>query len=209
VPSGGTQTHSQTARLQAHTKTLRHTHSRAHAHQSPLDRALPTTPTLPPKVTNATLVTILSRHATVATPVPYLVYPADNMTWWPRPDWPAGGIVFRRPVVFVGWSDMATGVDLGNCAGCAAIEGPWGNVTFDSVVLENLGYGDPADPSAGTVSVISGLNLWFFNTTRRVRGVGGRERRRREAKRGGRARAACVLGRCRGARASRRAGPCA
>jgi hypothetical protein len=118
-------------------------------------------------VGNDTLVAVLLKFATIETPEPYLIYTNDNVTLWPRSDWPAGGLQIRRPLVIVGWTDAPTALDLGNCAGCAALVGPWGNVTFDTMVLENLGYGDPSDVSAATYSVISASNLWFFNTSRR------------------------------------------
>jgi hypothetical protein len=122
------------------------------------------------EVSNATIVDVLKQHATVATPEPFLMYMVENVTFWPRADWPAKGLAIARPVYLVGWTYVATAVDFGNCAGCASLTGKWSNLTLDSLVLENLGYGDPRSPVAADVSVVSAIDLWFFNATRWARG---------------------------------------
>jgi hypothetical protein len=118
------------------------------------------------EVYNNTLVEMLVRHATVDTPDPFLMYVSANCTVWPRADWPKGGLHIMRPLYIVGWSDTPTGLDFGNGVGLASLTGRWSNITFDSVVLENLGYGDPANPNATAYSVVSAANLWFFNASR-------------------------------------------
>jgi hypothetical protein len=118
------------------------------------------------EVTNATVVEVLTRHATRDTPEPFLMYLQENITLWPRADWPAGGLKIMRPVFIIGWTYTAISLDLGNCAGCAALGGRWSNITFDSVVLENLGYGDPRSPVARSYSSLNSRNIWFFNYTR-------------------------------------------
>jgi hypothetical protein len=119
------------------------------------------------EVGNATLVEALQRHATVATAQPFLMYMGEDVTLHPRADWPAGGLVIRRPVYFVGWSDVRNSVDFGMCAGCARLEGAHANVTFDSLALENLSFGDVGAPASDAFSIIAAHNMWFFNATRR------------------------------------------
>jgi hypothetical protein len=130
------------------------------------------TPSYALAVTNATIVSVLAAAAAVETPEPFLIRLSENATLWPRADWPAGGVAVLRPIVIVGQTLEVTSLDLGNCAGCASLLGRWSNVTFDSLVLENLGYGFPSNPNATTYSVISSTNIWFFNATRWVAGPG-------------------------------------
>jgi hypothetical protein len=133
------------------------------------------------EVYNDTLIEVLVKFATVDTPDPFLMYVSANCTVWPRADWPPGGLRIMRPVYIVGWSDAATGLDFGNGVGAASLTGRWSNVTFDSVVLENLGYGDPANPNSTVYSVISATNLWFFNASRWVGRGGGAAHRPRSS----------------------------
>lgn len=132
----------------------------------PLDPLGMSSSTYALEVANASVVEVLLRHATVDTDEPFLMYLTQNVTFWPRGDWPQDGIAFLRPVVMIGWSDEVTGIDFGNCAGCASLTGRWSNVTFDSLSLENLGYGDPTNPNTTSYSIISSTNIWFFNATR-------------------------------------------
>jgi hypothetical protein len=118
------------------------------------------------EASNTTIVQLLVKHATVATPEPFLMYLTDNTTLWPRSDWPAGGLAIKRPVYMVGWYDIPTALDFGMGAGRARLEGRWANLTLDSLVLENLGYGDPDDASGASYSAVAATNMWFFNTTR-------------------------------------------
>ncbi|KAI8467754.1 MAG: hypothetical protein J3K34DRAFT_27249 [Monoraphidium minutum] len=133
---------------------------------APLDPLGQAAPNFALEATNETIVQILLKHATLDTPEPFLVYPQTNVTLWPRADWPAGGLAIMRPLFFIGWSDIVTAFDLGSCAGCASLTGRWSNVTFDSIALENLGYGHPAQRNATGYSVVSAAELWFFNMSR-------------------------------------------
>lgn len=120
------------------------------------------------EVTNSTVVDLLVKYATIETHKPYLFYLARNVTLWPRADWPAGGLVIRRPMYIISWSDQAVSIDFGNCAGCASLSGRWSNITFDSVTLEGLGFGEPGLPATEEYSLVSAANFWFFNATRCV-----------------------------------------
>lgn len=132
----------------------------------PLGEPGMTSPSYALEVSNETFVEIMVRYATMDTPVPFLMYIEANITFWPRSDWPKEGFAIMRPVYMIGWSDELTGIDFGNCVGCASLTGKWSNLTLDSLVLENLAYGNPEYPDAMTHSVVSSTNMWAFNMSR-------------------------------------------
>jgi len=133
---------------------------------APLDVGMSTT-SYALEASNATVVQLLQRYATIDTPQPFLMYLMDNTTLWPRGDWPAGGLAIKRPVHIVGWSDKTTAISFGYGVGRASLTGRWSNLTLDSLVLEHLAFGEPGPASSTNVhSAVSATNLWFFDTTR-------------------------------------------
>jgi hypothetical protein len=115
--------------------------------------------------TNETLVPLLRRHAGVQTPVPLLVYVGGNITLTggtkadedsvsagggggggggaaEPPPWmlaPRDNITVARPVVLVGRATDPTSIDFRMRVNQLVAAGPYANLTFDSLLLENLG----------------------------------------------------------------------
>lgn len=117
--------------------------------------------------TNTTLLPALLLHAAVSTPVPLLVYITSNATIGMRPRLPASGVVIRRPVVFVGMVSLPTSINFEMVVNqLNASSSMFANVTFVSLVLENLAPGDSVSSAmAAPFSIAITNNVWavYYN----------------------------------------------
>ncbi len=116
--------------------------------------------------TQDTLVPYLRELASIVTPVPLLVYITTNITLTRAMAGP-GGIAINRPVILAGRVNRKTGIDFRmevNQFNLTA--SPYSNLTLDSLVLENLAYGDATSAAYSSASSLSITNaLWsvLFN----------------------------------------------
>jgi hypothetical protein len=128
--------------------------------------------------TNDTLAPLLRRYAGVETPEPLLVYIGGNVTLGGGgggssdsggavPPASRAGITIARPVILVGRALDPTSIDFRLRAGQLVASGPFANLTLDSLLLENLGYGDAAAAAtARGADLRSVLSLWAFSFDR-------------------------------------------
>lgn len=112
--------------------------------------------------TNTTLLPALIPHAAVATPLPLLVYLTSNLTIGQHPPLPTGGIIIKRPVVFVGMQSLLTSIDFEMVVNQLNLTGShYSNTTFVGVVLENLAPGDIVTSAvAAPFSIAITNNVW-------------------------------------------------
>ncbi|KAI8472601.1 MAG: hypothetical protein J3K34DRAFT_457740 [Monoraphidium minutum] len=104
--------------------------------------AAPSGPNFVLGVTNATLHDILARLASIDTPDPLLLLITSNITLAPHPGLPHNGsLAVRRPVVLLGRDGITTSIDFGGKVNVLRVSGR-GNITFDSLALDNLFPGD-------------------------------------------------------------------
>ncbi|KIY99653.1 hypothetical protein MNEG_8312 [Monoraphidium neglectum] len=142
--------------------------------------------------TNETLVPLLRWHAAVQTPEPLLVYLGSNVTLGGGTSAADGGagagagaaagvrlasasaasakmlaahdnITVARPVILVGHARDPTSIDFRMRVNQFAASGPFANLTLDSLILENLGFGDVISaPTAEGVNLQSTVSFWPF-----------------------------------------------
>lgn len=112
--------------------------------------------------TNASLVAALLPAAAVVTPAPLLVYITSNVTLGVHPRLPAGGVVVRRPVVFVGLASLPTSLDFEMVVNQLNLTtSALANTTFVGLVLENLAPGDSVSSAmAAPFSITVTNNVW-------------------------------------------------
>ncbi|GBF95015.1 hypothetical protein Rsub_07516 [Raphidocelis subcapitata] len=113
---------------------------------------------------NATIVRQMEGRCGLETPAPLLVYLTSNITM-SKPPVPKSGIDIARPLAMVGLASLPTSIDWAMQANqWIMAPGPrfrWAYVTLDSVVLENLGFGDARSAQiAKPLAVTYTLNLW-------------------------------------------------
>lgn len=159
------------------------------AGDSQLKQPLGGAPLAPPApvilgATNETLVPLLRRLGSADTAVPLIVYVGGNVTLGlgtlaadygngsaaaaARSAAPAGrgNITISRPVFVVGRAFDATSLDFRMRANQIVLAGPHANLTLDSLLLENLGYGDVISAqTADGVQLQSTFSLWavYYN----------------------------------------------
>lgn len=112
--------------------------------------------------TNTTLLPALVPHAAVATPLPLLVYLTSNVSIGQHPPLPTGGVIIKRPVVFVGMQSLLTSIDFEMVVNQLNLTGSqYSNTTFVGVVLENLAPGDIITSAvASPFSIAITNNVW-------------------------------------------------
>jgi hypothetical protein len=112
--------------------------------------------------TNTTLLPALIPNAAVATPLPLLIYLTSNVSIGQHPPLPVGGIVIKRPVVFVGMQSLLTSIDFEMVVNQLNLTGSqYSNITFVGVVLENLAPGDIITSAvASPFSIAITNNVW-------------------------------------------------
>jgi hypothetical protein len=112
--------------------------------------------------TNTTLLPAIIPHAAVATPLPLLVYLTSNVSIGQHPPLPTGGIIIKRPVVFVGMQSLLTSIDFEMVVNQLNLTGSQdSNTTFVGVVLENLAPGDIITSAvAAPFSIAITNNVW-------------------------------------------------
>lgn len=93
-------------------------------------------------VTNSSFVAVLETYMSLDTPVPFYMLLATNISWGQL--LPEGGemMSINRPLFMAGQAGSLTGVDFGSRVNQVALTGQWSNVTFDELVLENMGLGN-------------------------------------------------------------------
>jgi hypothetical protein len=121
-------------------------------------------------VTNNTFLPELQElAATAATPRPLCLRITSHISAAARfnVDWPKGGLMIRRPVVWVGSAAAPTSMDLGMEAGQFVLQGEAANVSLVNLYLENLGYGDEqSSRMAEGNSIMLQNQLWSFQYRR-------------------------------------------
>ncbi len=129
--------------------------------------------------TNSTLIPLLRAHAGRVTNEPLIVYITTNVTLtWARlgsnssyaassatgssQELAVGGIPVNRPLVLVGSALRNTSIDFGMDVNLLnLLASPYANVTFDSLVLENLGPGDALTAKYANGASLSVTSVMF------------------------------------------------
>ena len=107
---------------------------------------------------------VLREHAGVDTSTPFFMIVIGNVTFAPHPDLPPGGVDVRRPVTIMGRQGLDTGIDFGGRVNVIRLSGR-GNLTFDLLALDNLGWGDeasvrPTRDLSGTLAYALWAAVW-------------------------------------------------
>jgi len=85
---------------------------------------------------------------------------------------PRENITIARPVVLVGRSSDPTSIDFRMRVNQLVAAGPHANLTLDSLLLENLGFGDVVSaPTAFGVQTQSTFSIWWVGCCASVLGV--------------------------------------
>eukprot|EP00882_Tetradesmus_deserticola_P014601 GHRQ01015531.1.p1 GENE.GHRQ01015531.1~~GHRQ01015531.1.p1 ORF type:complete len:606 (+),score=147.84 GHRQ01015531.1:170-1987(+) len=109
---------------------------------------------------NATFVPLMQQLGGEDTAAQALMYVDGNVTL-SKPPVPEAGMLLQRPLAAVGLSSALTSLDLAMQVNTIIMSSRWSNITFDSLVLENMGPGDARSAEvAKPLSLGSANNLW-------------------------------------------------
>ncbi|KAF6262439.1 hypothetical protein COO60DRAFT_627220 [Scenedesmus sp. NREL 46B-D3] len=114
---------------------------------------------------NETFVPLMQWLGGINTAAQALLYFDENVTL-SKPPVPQAGMLLQRPMAVVGLSSALTGIDLAMQTNSIIMSSRWSNLTFDSLVLENMAPGDARSAEvARPLSVSSANNLWalYYN----------------------------------------------
>jgi hypothetical protein len=93
-------------------------------------------------VTNSTFLEAVETYATLDTPVPFFMLLATNISWGHLMPESGPMLAINRQLFLVGQGGVLTAIDFASSVNQVVLTGPWSNLTFDGLVLENQGIGN-------------------------------------------------------------------
>jgi hypothetical protein len=94
------------------------------------------------EVNNSTFLQALETYAAIDTHVPLFMQLATNISWGHQMPEAGEPLAINRQLALAGQGGVLTAIDFASRVNQVALTGQWSNITFDGLVLENLGIGD-------------------------------------------------------------------